>query len=68
MIEANQSRVGSLCEARCGSLPKSEEDCKRLMNEKFLCDVRRISDDTDFHARMGWFYRTIWVRIRVPVD
>jgi hypothetical protein len=24
------------------------------MNEKFLCDVRRISDDTDFHARMGW--------------
>jgi hypothetical protein len=54
MIEANQSRVGSLCEARCGGLPESAEDCKGIMNEKYLCDVRRISDDTDFHAKMGW--------------
>jgi hypothetical protein len=54
MIGANQNRVGSLCEARCGGLPESKEECKGQMDEKYLCDVRRISDDSDLHARMGW--------------
>jgi hypothetical protein len=54
VIGANQGRIGSLCEAKCGGLPEREEECKGLVNAEYLCDVRRISDDTDFHARMGW--------------
>ncbi|MBC8225086.1 hypothetical protein H8E65_10880 [Candidatus Bathyarchaeota archaeon] len=54
VIGANQSRIGSLCEVKCGGLPEREEDCKGLVDDEYLCEVRRISDDTDFHARMGW--------------
>ena len=54
ILGANQSRVGSLCEIKCGGLPKSEEDCKGFMDGEYLCEVRRISDDSDFHAKMGW--------------
>jgi len=51
---ANQSRVGSLCEIKCGGFPMSEHDCKGLVDGEYLCEVRKISDDSDFHTRMGW--------------
>jgi hypothetical protein len=54
IIGANQNQVRSLCESMCGGLPKSEEDCKGLVDGEYLCEVRRISDDSDFHAKMGW--------------
>ena len=54
ILGANQSRVGSLCEIKCGGLPKSEEDCEGFVDSEYLCEVRRISDDSDFHAKMGW--------------
>jgi hypothetical protein len=56
IIGANHNQVKSLCEAKCGGLPKSEEDCKGLVDGEYLCDIRRISDDSDFHAKMGWLH------------
>jgi hypothetical protein len=35
-------------------LPDTEEDCKGFVDREYRCDVRRVSDDSDFHARMGW--------------
>jgi len=51
---AIQNITASLCEKKCGGLPKTEEDCKGLVEGKYSCDVRMVSDDSDFHARMGW--------------
>lgn len=53
---AIQSLVTSLCETKCGGLPKTEEDCKGLVDGEYRCKVRRVSDDSDFHARMGWLH------------
>ena len=51
---AIQDSVTSLCEKKCGSLPNTEEDCDGLVDREYLCEVRRLSDDSDFHARMRW--------------
>ena len=56
VFEAIQSLVASLCETKCGGLPKTEEDCKGLVDGEYRCEVRRVSDDSDFHARMGWLH------------
>lgn len=56
VIQANQSKVDSLCEMKCGFLPKSREDCNGFVNGEYLCEIRRISDDSDFHAKMGWLH------------
>jgi hypothetical protein len=48
--------TASLCEKKCGGLPETEEDCKGLVDREYRCDVRRVSDDSDFHARMGWLH------------
>ncbi len=53
---AIQNLVLSLCEAKCGGLPKTEEDCKGLVDGEYRCKVRRVSDDSDFHARVGWLH------------
>ena len=53
---AIQSLVASLCDTKCGGLPKTEEDCKGLVDGEYRCRVRRVSDDSDFHARMGWLH------------
>jgi hypothetical protein len=55
-IKANQSQVDSLCENKCGFLPQIKEDCKGFVNGEYLCEIRRISDDSDFHAKMGWLH------------
>jgi len=51
---AIQGLTASLCEKKCGGLPKTEEDCKGIVDGEYLCSVRRVSDDSDFHARMRW--------------
>jgi len=51
---AIQNLVASHCETKCGGLPKNEEDCEGLVDGEYLCEVRRISDDSDFHVNMGW--------------
>lgn len=48
--------TASLCEKKCGGLPETEEDCKGLVDREYRCDVRRASDDSDFHVRMGWLH------------
>ena len=53
---ANQSLVMFLCKTKCGGLPKTEEDCEGLVDGDYICKVRRISDDSDFHSRMGWLH------------
>jgi hypothetical protein len=53
---AIQNLVASLCETKCGELPKTEEDCKGLVDGDYRCEVRRVSDDSDFHAKMGWLH------------
>jgi hypothetical protein len=54
VIGAIQNLTKELCEAKCGGLPETEEDCEGLVDGEYRCDVRRISDDSDFHAKMGW--------------
>ena len=51
---ASQNIVASLCEKKCGGLPNTEEDCDGLVDGEYHCEVRRLSDDSDFHARMRW--------------
>jgi hypothetical protein len=51
---AIQSLTASICEIKCGGFPKTEEDCKGLVDGKYSCKARRVSDDADFHYRMGW--------------
>jgi hypothetical protein len=53
---AIQGLTASLCETKCGGFPKTKEDCKGLVDGKYSCDVRRVSDDADFHYRMGWLH------------
>jgi hypothetical protein len=51
---AIQDIIASLCEKKCGGLPNAEEDCDGLVDREYRCEVRKISDDSDFHARMRW--------------
>ena len=57
---AIQGLTASLCEKKCGRLPKTKEDCKGVINgenrfaREYRCSVRRVSDDADFHAKMSW--------------
>lgn len=43
-----------LCESICGKAPTTEDECKGYRNGKYSCAVRRISDDSEFHAERGW--------------
>ena len=49
-----QNVCQELCIEKCGSYPLRESDCKGIKKGVYACDIRRISDDADFHARMGW--------------
>ena len=51
---AIQNVSQELCTKKCGSYPQRESDCRSLAGGVYTCDIRRISDDADFHARMGW--------------
>ncbi len=47
-------KVEELCTVRCGKLPSKEEECKSSQKWEMPCQVRRVSDDADFHAEMQW--------------
>jgi len=47
-------KVKELCTSRCGKLPANEEECKSSQKWELPCQVRRFSDDADFHAEMQW--------------
>jgi hypothetical protein len=58
LLYAVQQKTWELCEERCGIIPKKESDCKGYLEDKagghYYCPVRRISDDSDFHADRHW--------------
>lgn len=54
ILGAIQELTMQHCKKECGGLPTTKEECKGLVDGDYSCDVRRISDDADFHARMGW--------------
>ena len=54
LIEAIQRLTHELCISKCGKVPTTEGDCKGYQDGEYTCQVRRISDDADFHAERGW--------------
>ena len=54
IVYAIQQKTKQLCKQKCGSVPISEEDCKGVTEEGYVCPVRKISDNADFHAQMEW--------------
>ena len=54
LVYAIQQKTMELCKLRCGQVPKSREDCDGIRDREYICPVRRISDDADFHAEMKW--------------
>jgi hypothetical protein len=54
LANAVQMKTMELCDARCGGYPEREEDCEGYVDGEYTCPVRRVSDDADFHAEMGW--------------
>ncbi|MGD2200990.1 MAG: hypothetical protein PVJ38_05095 [Candidatus Bathyarchaeota archaeon] len=54
VIEALQNLTTELCTLKCGSVPQTEGDCEGYNDGEYSCNIRRISDDADFHAKMGW--------------
>jgi hypothetical protein len=56
VLMAIQELTKQHCTSSCGNLPTKKEDCKGLVNGNYNCEVRRISDDADFHARLNWLH------------
>ncbi|MDH5792497.1 MAG: hypothetical protein OEZ44_09950 [Candidatus Bathyarchaeota archaeon] len=58
IVHAIQKKTEELCESICGKVPTTEGECKGYSKDgpirRYNCQVRRISDDSDFHAEMGW--------------
>jgi hypothetical protein len=58
IVYAIQKKTEELCESICGKVPTTEEECEGYSKDgpfrRYNCQVRRISDDSDFHAEMGW--------------
>lgn len=54
LVYAIQEKTMELCRVRCGQVPQSQDDCKGVSDRGYSCPVRRISDDSDFHAEMRW--------------
>jgi len=54
LMDAIQKVTRELCEAECGKFPTRAEDCQGYQDGEYLCPVRRVSDDADFHAERGW--------------
>jgi len=54
VLSAIQKKTLDLCEIKCGKAPETKEDCKGKKGRKYVCDIRRISDDATFHATMKW--------------
>ncbi len=56
IFRAIQDLTMELCKEICGIIPKTEEDCKGYENGEYRCQVRRVSDEADFHFKMGWLH------------
>ena len=54
LMVAIQRQTHELCKAKCGKVPTSERDCKGYQEGEYTCQVRRISDNADFHAERRW--------------
>jgi hypothetical protein len=54
LLYAIQRKTIELCELVCGKPPETEKDCKGYDNKSYSCQIRRISDDATFHAKMKW--------------
>jgi hypothetical protein len=54
IIFAIQKKTGEICKLRCGKVPKTEKDCSGFVDGEYNCEVRRISDDADFHTERKW--------------
>jgi len=54
LLGSIERQTQRLCEAKCGGFPTTAEECKGYVEGRYTCQVRRISDDADFHADMGW--------------
>ncbi|MGD2200930.1 MAG: hypothetical protein PVJ38_04785 [Candidatus Bathyarchaeota archaeon] len=58
LLYAIQQKTWELCVKICGGVPEKEGDCKGYTEDdaggRYECRVRRISDDSDFHADMKW--------------
>lgn len=55
---AIQQKTLEQCKTRCGKTPKNAGDCEGYQEREtvrhYSCPVRRVSDDSDFHAERGW--------------
>jgi hypothetical protein len=54
IMSAIHAKTRELCKIKCGKPPEKREDCKGKKGMKYICDIRRISDDATFHATMKW--------------
>ncbi len=54
IVYAIQRKTMQLCKQKCGIVPMSEDDCKGVNEDGYICQIRRISDDATFHAEMNW--------------
>lgn len=58
MVQAIQKKTEELCKLICGKVPTTEEECKGYHKDgivsRYTCEVRLVSDKSDFHAKMGW--------------
>jgi len=54
LMRAINMKTILLCKMKCGKPPKKEDDCKGISSGSYVCEVRRTSDDADFHMKMGW--------------
>ena len=54
VLSALQNKTVDLCKIKCGKAPETKDDCKGKNGRTYDCDIRRISDDATFHAKMKW--------------
>jgi hypothetical protein len=54
ILSAIQKKTIDLCVIKCGKAPETREDCKGKKGRIYECDIRRLSDDANFHATMKW--------------
>ncbi len=46
--------VEKLCKEKCGKIPQRVSDCKGIINNKYDCKIRLVSDNADFHMQKNW--------------
>lgn len=54
LLSAVQMLTQELCIEKCGKYPTSSEECTGYEDGRYTCGIRRMSDDSYFHAKMGW--------------